>query len=111
MAVKCHVVSYRNDGIQREGQECSIHLGRLEGFKWRYICQVLFCSSWSVYVARYCLTESLRAMNVTSRCELSCGGAGSLARKVRFSLRRAMSGNFGTSAIIMVRLLEQRGAL
>ena len=46
-----------------------------------------FCNSWSVYVATYCLTESFRAMNVTSRCESFCGGAGSLVRKVRFSLR------------------------
>ena len=70
-----------------------------------------FCSSWLVYVATYCSTESLRAMNVTSRCESFCGGAGSLARKVHFSLRRAMSGAFGTSAIMIVRSLEQRGAL
>ena len=50
-----------------------------------------FCNSWLVYVATYCSTESLRAMNVTLRCESFCDGVGSLARKVHFSFSWVMS--------------------
>jgi len=48
MVVKRLGVSYRDDGIRREGQGYSICLGRLVEFAWQCICQVP-----SVVLGRY----------------------------------------------------------